>query len=129
MFDQVSNYVDQIKKYPTMSRDDELVVAQKAKRGDNTARNRLINSNLLLIVKIANEYTGIMPNTMDLIQEGNLGAIRAFEKFDPYRGYRFSTYLGYWARAFMLRYIFNNSHMLKPGTTRAQKKLFYNHHK
>lgn len=129
MLDQVSNYVDQIKRYPLLTKIEEQEVVKKAKLGDNSARNKLINSNLLLIVKIANEFNKVLPNTMDLIQEGNVGAIRAFEKFEPKMGYRFSTYLGYWARAMMMRYIFNNSHMLKPGTTKNQKKLFYNLHK
>ena len=79
-----------------------------------------------MVVKIAHEYRSIFNNLNDLIQEGNVGLLRSISKYDPERGYRFSTYAGWWIRSMMLRYIFNNSHMIKPGTTNEQKKLFYN---
>lgn len=122
---EVSNYINQISKFPILTRDEEKQTIEQAKNGDNKARNKLINSNLLLIVKLANGYSKIMPATMDLVQEGNMAAFKAFEKFEPQRGLRFNTYLGHWARGYMLRYIFNNSHMMKTATTNEQRKLFY----
>lgn len=122
----VAVYVAGAKKFPILSREDEKIVAIKAIDGDKTAAQKLVQSNLLLVVKIAHEYRSIFNNLNDLIQEGNVGLLRSVSKYDPGRGYRFSTYAGWWIRSMMLRYIFNNSHMIKPGTTNEQKKLFYN---
>ena len=122
----IAIYVSNAKKFPILSREDELVVANKVLTGDKTAAKTLVQSNLLLVVKIAHEYRSIFNNLNDLIQEGNVGLLRSVDKYDPARGYRFSTYAGWWIRSMMLRYIFNNSHMIKPGTTNEQKKLFYN---
>jgi len=122
----IAVYVANAKKFPILSREDELVVANKVLTGDKAAARTLVQSNLLLVVKIAHEYRSIFNNLNDLIQEGNVGLLRSVDKYDPARGYRFSTYAGWWIRSMMLRYIFNNSHMIKPGTTNEQKKLFYN---
>lgn len=122
----VAIYVANAKKFPILSREDEKVIAVKAIAGDRLASQKLVQSNLLLVVKIAHEYRSIFNNLNDLIQEGNVGLLRSVDKYDPERGYRFSTYAGWWIRSMMLRYIFNNSHMIKPGTTNEQKKLFYN---
>ncbi len=124
--DQLTNYINQIKKYPILSREEETRIAILAKNSDFAARDKLICSNLMLIVKIAHEYKGIFGNIMDLIQEGGVGISIAVSKYDPSRGYRFSTYAGWWIRSMILRYMFNNSHMIKPGTTNEHKKLFYN---
>lgn len=122
----VAVYVASAKKFPILTRDDEKAIAIKALAGDKMAGQKLVQSNLLLVVKIAHEYRSIFNNLNDLIQEGNVGLLRSVSKYDPQRGYRFSTYAGWWIRSMMLRYIFNNSHMIKPGTTNEQKKLFYN---
>jgi len=122
----VALYVSNAKKFPLLSREDEKTIAVRALGGDRDAAQKLVQSNLLLVVKIAHEYRSIFNNLNDLIQEGNVGLLRSVHKYDPSRGYRFSTYAGWWIRSMMLRYIFNNSHMIKPGTTNEQKKLFYN---
>jgi RNA polymerase sigma-32 factor len=122
----VAVYVASAKKFPLLSREEEKTIAIKALSGDKNAGQKLVQSNLLLVVKIAHEYRSIFNNLNDLIQEGNVGLLRSVSKYDPDRGYRFSTYAGWWIRSMMLRYIFNNSHMIKPGTTNEQKKLFYN---
>lgn len=124
--DDLSFYIKSIKKYPILSRDDELVVAIKAKSGDKDAMKKLVQSNLLLVVKIAKQYSNIFTSINELIQEGSVGLLRAVEKFDPSRGFRFTTFAAWWCKSMILRYIFNNSHMIKPGTTNEQKKLFYN---
>lgn len=122
----VALYVSNAKKFPILTRENEKEIAIKALAGDRFSAQKLVESNLLLVVKIAHEYRSIFNNLNDLIQEGNVGLLRAVDKYDPERGYRFSTYAGWWIRSMMLRYIFNNSHMIKPGTTNEQKKLFYN---
>ncbi len=122
----VAVYVAGAKKFPLLTREQEKIIAIAAIAGDKKSLDTLIQSNLLLVVKIAHEYRAIFNNLNDLIQEGNVGLLRSVDKFDPERGYRFSTYAGWWIRSMILRYIFNNSHMIKPGTTNEQKKLFYN---
>jgi RNA polymerase sigma-32 factor len=122
----ISKFIIQAKKYPLLSRDDEIPIITRALSGDTKAKQTIIQSNLLLIVKIAYKYMKLSNNINDLIQEGVIGAIQALNKFDLSRGYRFSTYLSWYARSYMLRYIFDNSHMIKMGTTNDQKKLFYN---
>lgn len=122
----VAVYVSNAKKFPILSREEEKSIAIRALAGDKDASHKLVQSNLLLVVKIAHEYRSIFNNLNDLIQEGNVGLLRSVDKYEPERGYRFSTYAGWWIRSMMLRYIFNNSHMIKPGTTNEQKKLFYN---
>lgn len=122
---EIQTYIGDVKRFPILSRDEEKEVAIRAIGGDKEASNKLIQSNLLLIVKIANEYGGIFDNLNDLIQEGSLGALRALSKFDPNKGIRFSSYAIWYARAMMLKYMFNNSHMIKPGTTPNQRRLFY----
>jgi RNA polymerase sigma-32 factor len=125
-YSDVGYYVSQARKHSILSREDEKEIAIKALAGDRIAAQKIVESNLLLVVKIAHEYRSIFNNLNDLIQEGNIGLLRSVNKYDPERGYRFSTYAGWWIRSMMLRYIFNNSHMIKPGTTNEQKKLFYN---
>lgn len=125
-FNNVAAYVASAKKFRLLSREEEKEIATAAINGDKKSLDTLIQSNLLLVVKIAHEYRAIFNNLNDLIQEGNVGLLRSVDKYDPSRGYRFSTYAGWWIRSMILRYIFNNSHMIKPGTTNEQKKLFYN---
>lgn len=121
------HFISNVKKYyPVLSREEELETAELAKNGNEKARNKLICSNLLLVIKIANEYSGVFSNASDLFQEGCIGASIAADKYDPTLKYRFSTYAGWWIRASMLRYMFKNSHMLKLGSSNEQKKLFYN---
>lgn len=124
--DDITTYIKQARKYPILSRDEEMFLACAAKNGDRLAVKKLVESNLLLVVKIAHEYRSVFNNLNDLIQEGNVGLLRSVDKYDASKGFRVSTYAGWWIRSMMLRYIFNNSHMIKPGTTNEQKKLFYN---
>lgn len=119
-------YIEQIKHFPLLDREQEIHIATKALSGDDKARQKLITSNLLLVIKIANEYRSIYNNINDLIQEGNVGLIKAVSKYDPTRGFRFSTYANWWIRCLILRHILTNSHMINIATTTEQKKLFYN---
>ena len=88
---------------------------------------RLITSNLRLVIKIAMDFQNYwMKNLMDLIQEGNVGLVQALNKFDPHRGVKFSYYASFWIKAYILKFIMDNWHLVRVGTTQAQRKLFYN---
>ena len=91
-------YLKEIGFSPLLTAEEEVFFARKAQRGDAAARRRMIESNLRLVVKIARRYMNRGLALLDLIEEGNLGLIRAVEKFDPERGFRFSTYATWWIR-------------------------------
>jgi len=82
-------------------------------------------ANLRLVVKIAMGYRRAWTNVLDLIQEGNLGLLQAVHRFDPYQGVKVSSYAAYWIRAYILKYILDNIRVVRLGTTRAQRKLFF----
>lgn len=96
-------YLSEVKRHPLLSADEEYVIAQQAARGDAQARERLITSNLRLVVSIAAKYRDLGVPLLDLIQEGNIGLITAVERFDPRRGYKFSTYATWWIRQAIMR--------------------------
>ena len=86
----------------------------------------MTTSNLRLVVKIALEFQRIwMQNLLDLIQEGNIGLVRAVKKFDPYKNVKFSYYASFWIKAYILKFIMDNWRMVKIGTTQGQRKLFF----
>ena len=126
-YDPLTAYIQEIRRYPLLSREEEIELAKRYKEeGDLEAARRLIISNLRLVVKIAHEYRKAHQNLLDLIQEGNVGLVQAVQKFDPYRGIKLSTYSAWWIRAYILRFILNNWRLVKIGTTQAQRKLFFN---
>ncbi len=96
-------YLNEIKRHPLLSPEEEYKIAQRAARGDPHARERLITSNLRLVVSIAAQYRDLGVPLLDLIQEGNIGLITAVERFDPSRGYKFSTYATWWIRQAIMR--------------------------
>ena len=96
--DLLSNYFSSIRRYPLLSSDEELDIGRKAREGDKSAIDLMITSNLRLVVKIAKNYRARGVPLLDLIEEGNLGLIHAVQKFDPERGFRFSTYATWWIR-------------------------------
>jgi RNA polymerase sigma-32 factor len=83
-------------------------------------------ANLRLVVKIALEYKNSYKNVMDLIQEGNIGLMKAVSKYDPSKGAKLSYYASWWIRSYILKFILDNFRLVKIGTTQEQKKLFYN---
>lgn len=93
--------------------------------GNARAAARLVEGNLRLVVKIAEEYGRGEDQLMDLIQEGNLGLLHALEKFDPERGVKLSSYAAWWIRAYILKFLLANFRVVRLGTTLAQRKLFY----
>jgi len=124
--DTLTRYMAQLRAHPPISREEEQQLARRwAEEGDVEAARRLVVSNLRLVVKIAMEYRRAWTNTLDLIQEGNVGLMEAVQRFDPYQGVKLSTYAVYWIRAYILKYIMDNMRSVRMGTTRAQRKLFY----
>ena len=106
-------YLDEIGVSPLLTADEEKVLARRARDGDDEARQRMIECNLRLVVKIAKRYANRGLPLLDLIEEGNLGLIRAVEKFDPERGFRFSTYATWWIRQSIERGIMNQSRTVR----------------
>ena len=106
-------YLDEIGVSPLLTADEEKALARRAREGDETARQRMIECNLRLVVKIAKRYGNRGLPLLDLIEEGNLGLIRAVEKFDPERGFRFSTYATWWIRQTIERGIMNQSRTVR----------------
>ena len=96
--DATQMYLNEIGFSPLLSADEEVHYARLARKGDEMGRRRMIESNLRLVVKISRRYVNRGLSLLDLIEEGNLGLIRAVEKFDPERGFRFSTYATWWIR-------------------------------
>jgi RNA polymerase sigma-32 factor len=120
-------YMTQLRRFPVMSRrqEHEMAVAF-ARTGDSRLAAQLVTANLRLVVKIAGEYGRNRRDLPDLIQEGNMGLVRAVEKYDPHRGVKLSSYAAWWIRAYILKFILANWRLVKVGTTQAQRKLFFN---
>ncbi|MFO0635929.1 MAG: sigma-70 family RNA polymerase sigma factor [Nannocystaceae bacterium] len=125
--DPLAAYMGEVRRHPLLTREQEHELAVRwVEQGDAEAGRTLVTSNLRLVVKIAHEYRRAYQNLLDLVQEGNVGLVRAVQKFDPYRGVKLSTYSGWWIRAYILKYILNNWRLVKIGTTQNQRKLFFN---
>ncbi len=125
-------YFKEISQIPLLSREQEVDLARRIAAGDETAKQRLIESNLRLVVQVARRYRNRGLPLSDLIEEGNIGLIRAVEKFDPSRGTRFSTYGTWWIRQAIARALANQARMIRLPVhvevllgryTRAQKRL------
>ncbi|MBK4765242.1 MAG: RNA polymerase sigma factor RpoS [Pantoea sp. Brub] len=113
MLDATQLYLGEIRFAPLLTAEEEIFFARKALRGDIISRCRMIESNLRLVVKIARRYSNKGMLLLDLIEEGNLGLIRAVEKFDPERGFRFSTYSTWWIRQNIERAIMNQTRIIR----------------
>ncbi|MFT7561772.1 MAG: RNA polymerase nonessential primary-like sigma factor [Flavobacteriales bacterium] len=112
-FDATQLYLNEIGYSPLLSAEEEVYFARKALKGEEPARQRMIESNLRLVVKISRRYVNRGLALLDLIEEGNLGLIRAVEKFDPERGFRFSTYATWWIRQTIERAIMNQTRTIR----------------
>jgi len=124
--DALTRYMAQLRHHAPISREEEHELALRwVEEGDVEAARQLVLANLRLVVKIAMEYRRSWTNVLDLIQEGNVGLMQAVQRFDPYQGVKLSSYAAYWIRAYVLKYLLDNIRMVRLGTTRAQRKLFF----
>jgi RNA polymerase primary sigma factor len=111
--DALQLFLNEIRRYPLLTAAEEVELAKRIERGDMEAKERMINSNLRLVVSLAKKYQGHDLPLLDLIQEGILGLIRAAEKFDWRKGYKFSTYATFWIRQAVQRGVANKSRMIR----------------
>lgn len=111
--DATQIYLSEIGFSPLLTPDEEVHFARLAQKGDEAGRRRMIESNLRLVVKIARRYLNRGLSLLDLVEEGNLGLIRAVEKFDPERGFRFSTYATWWIRQSIERGLMNQTRTIR----------------
>ena len=111
--DALQLFLNEIRRYPLLTAADEIELAKRIEKGDMAAKERMINSNLRLVVSIAKKYQGQDLPLLDLIQEGIFGLIRASEKFDWRKGYKFSTYATFWIRQAIQRGIANRARTIR----------------
>lgn len=111
--DATQMYLREISRYPLLTAEQEIEYARKAQSGDDTFRRKMIVSNLRLVVRVSRNYIKSGMPLLDLIEEGNMGLIRAVEKFDPERGFRFSTYAIWWIRQSVERAIMNQNRTIR----------------
>ncbi len=124
--DGLKLYLSQLEKLPVLSREDENVLAVRFKNDkDEEAGQLLVKANLRFVIKVALGYKNYGIKLMDLIQEGNIGLIKAVERFEPDRGFRLISYAIWWIKAYIQNFIIRSWSLVKMGTTQAQRKLFY----
>jgi RNA polymerase primary sigma factor len=111
--DALQLFLRDIRRYPLLSAEEEIELAKRIERGDLEAKERMVNSNLRLVVSLAKKYQGHELSLLDLIQEGILGLIRAAEKFDWRKGYKFSTYATFWIRQAIQRGLANQGRTIR----------------
>ena len=111
--DSVRLYLREIGKIPLLSQEEELELAKKAAKGNKKAKDKMVEANMRLVVSIAKRYSGRGLDFLDLIQEGNTGLLRAVEKFDPDKGFKFSTYATWWIRQAITRAIADQARTIR----------------
>ncbi len=111
--DALQLFLNELQRYPLLTAADEVELAKRIEQGDLEAKERMINSNLRLVVSIAKKYQGQELSLLDLIQEGIFGLIRASEKFDHRKGYKFSTYATFWVRQAVQRGLANKARTIR----------------
>jgi len=125
MIGNVEKYLSEISVFPLVTREEEHELAERyRKHGDIDAAHKLVTSNLRFVVKVAAEYRSLGLSFIDLIQEGNIGLMKAVKKFDPRKGYRLISYAVWWIRAQIHSFIIKGWSLVKMGTTQAQRKIF-----
>jgi len=125
--DPFSAYLQEAKKYPILTEEEEKELAIRLREtGDVDAAYQLTTANLMLVVKIAMTFKREWQNVMDLVQEGNVGLMKAVKNFDPFRGVRLSAYATWWIKSYILKYILDNWRLVRVGTTNARRKLLFN---
>jgi RNA polymerase sigma-32 factor len=125
--DPFAAYMQEVKKYPLLSEDDEKELAIRLQEtGDVDAAYQLTTANLMLVVKIAMTFKREWQSLMDLVQEGNVGLMKAVKNFDPFRGVRLSAYATWWIKSYILKYILDNWRLVRVGTTNSRRRLLFN---
>ena len=125
--DPLTQYLKEISRYKLLTlEEEEMLIKEMNESGDIEVAKKLVLANLRLVVKIALEYRSAWQNVMDLIQEGNIGLMKAVSKFDSTKGAKLSYYASWWIRSYILKFILDNFRLVKIGTTNDQKKLFFN---
>ena len=123
----MARYLQRIRKFPILTPEQEYNLAVQYRKTQNKdIAQQLINSHLRLVVKVVSQYRGYGLPLNEMIAEGNIGLLYAVNKFEPDKGFRFSTYALWWIKASIQKYILNSWSLVKIGTTAAQKKLFFN---
>ena len=126
-YDPLQRYLSEISRHSLLTREEEREYGIRVHDNqDSDAAYIMVTSNLRLVVKIALEFQRVwMQNLLDLIQEGNIGLMKAVRKFDPYKNVKFSYYASFWIKAYILKFIMDNWRLVKIGTTQGQRKLFF----
>ena len=125
--DSFDLYQQQVQAIPLLTEEEEIGLAKKLhEENDLTAARQLIMSHLRLVIKIARSYSGYGLNQADLVQEGNIGLMKAVKRFDPSRGVRLVSFAIYWIKAEIQEFVVRNWRLVKKATTKAQRKLFFN---
>jgi RNA polymerase sigma-32 factor len=124
--DRGKSYLQDIRRFAMLERDQEYELAKRwREHGDRNAANQLVTSHLRLAVKVAMGYRGYGLPVSEIISEGNVGLMQALNRFEPEKGFRFSTYAIWWIRAAIQDYILRSWSLVKIGTTASQRKLFF----
>jgi len=119
-------YLSEIHQFPLLTVEEEQRLARTFRdKGDARAAHRLVTANLRFVVKVAHEYRSYGFSLIDLVQEGNIGLMKAVQKFDPDKGIRLISYAVWWIRAYIQNHILKSFSLVKLGTTQAQRKLFF----
>lgn len=125
--DSFDLYQQQVQAIPLLTEQEEMDLAKKLhEENDLNAARQLIMSHLRLVIKIARSYSGYGLNQADLVQEGNIGLMKAVKRFDPSRGVRLVSFAMYWIKAEIQEFVVRNWRLVKTATTKAQRKLFFN---
>ena len=119
--DVLAMYLKEINKVPLLTREEEIELAEKAKKGDKAARDKIINANLRFVVRVAKKYQNHGLDLTDLISEGNIGLMTAIEKFEPSRGYHFISYAVWWINQSILKALSEKSRAIRLPLNRANE--------
>jgi len=123
--DPIKAYLKDVRHIPLLTAEEEVELALKIRKGDRDARNKMIKSNLRLVISIAKRYTGLGVPLSDLIEEGNIGLMKSVEKFDPDRGFRFSTYAAWWIKQGISRAVIDQGKLIRVPVYMNEEILKY----